>query len=64
MKINRLATELNTECPDICPKPGCNGKRFLPHEDGWQCFNCMKIIYKAGCEIREDIIPKRYKHNN
>jgi len=31
--------------PSICPKPYCGGTSFTPHEDGWQCINCMKIIY-------------------
>lgn len=37
---------LHTRPPAICPKPGCEGKLFIPHEDGWQCFNCMKILYQ------------------
>jgi len=31
--------------PSICPKPCCGSTSFVPHEDGWQCLNCMKIIY-------------------
>ncbi len=32
--------------PAVCPRPKCEGTYFIPHEDGWQCWNCMKIIYK------------------
>ena len=32
--------------PAICPRPGCGGRFFIAHEDGWQCWNCMKIIYR------------------
>ncbi|GEM_PF-4826963 len=31
--------------PLICPKPYCGSTSFASHEDGWQCLNCMKIIY-------------------
>lgn len=31
--------------PVVCPKPGCGCTKFLRHEDGWQCWNCFKIIY-------------------
>jgi hypothetical protein len=37
---------LHTKPPEVCPKPGCRGTLFIPHEDGWQCFNCMKIMYQ------------------
>ena len=39
---------LQTEPPLLCPKPNCGGTLFIPHEDGWQCFNCMKITYMAN----------------
>ena len=26
-----------------CPK--CNQNKFIDHEDGLQCLNCLKIIY-------------------
>jgi hypothetical protein len=32
--------------PSVCPKPQCGGTYFIPHEDGLQCWDCMKIIYK------------------
>lgn len=32
--------------PSVCTKPNCKGSRFIFHEDGWQCLNCMKIIYR------------------
>ena len=41
-----LETELSTLPPPVCTKPGCGGRFFIPHEDGWQCWNCMKIIYR------------------
>ncbi|MFC2024024.1 hypothetical protein ACFLTJ_00365 [Chloroflexota bacterium] len=31
--------------PIACPKCKYTGKYIIAHEDGWQCFNCMKIIY-------------------
>ena len=47
---NRLGNKINkksyfSEPPPVCPKPNCKGTSFVPHEDGWQCINCMKIIY-------------------
>jgi len=32
--------------PQVCPKPYCYGATFIRHEDGWQCLNCMKVIYR------------------
>ena len=32
--------------PAVCPRLKCGGTYFILHEDGWQCWNCMKIIYK------------------
>jgi len=32
--------------PSVCPKPNCRCSCFMSHEDGWQCWNCMKIIYR------------------
>jgi hypothetical protein len=32
--------------PIVCPKCKYTGKYILAHEDGWQCLNCMKIIYR------------------
>ncbi len=34
------------QSPYICTKPNCEGIRFILHEDGWQCLNCMKIMYR------------------
>ena len=31
--------------PEVCTKPDCECTKFLRHEDGWQCWNCFKIIY-------------------
>lgn len=42
--------------PSSCSKPNCNGNHFIRHEDGWQCLNCMKIIYRHP--------PLPYIHNN
>jgi len=41
-----LATRFTSKPPEICTKPYCHGTYFVKHEDGWQCLNCMKIIYK------------------
>lgn len=32
--------------PIVCPKCKYTSRYILAHEDGWQCFNCMKIIYR------------------
>ena len=40
--------------PSVCPKCNYQGKYMMPHEDGWQCWNCMKIIYK-NLPLIEDI---------
>jgi len=32
--------------PSVCPKPHCGSNYFISHEDGWQCWNCMQIIYR------------------
>ena len=41
-----IETRHRNESPDKCPKPYCQSTRFVRHEDGWQCLNCMKVIYK------------------
>jgi ribosomal protein S27AE len=41
-----LEPEVLTVPPPVCTKPGCGGRFFIPHEDGWQCWNCMKVIYR------------------
>ena len=38
-------TVIYSQPPKVCPKPECGGTSFIQHEDGWQCLNCMKIIY-------------------
>ena len=48
MRRNLLKPKLSNQAPSVCTKPGCEGTVFFLHEDGWQCFNCMKIIYKAN----------------
>ncbi|MBN1862699.1 MAG: hypothetical protein JW790_03550 [Dehalococcoidales bacterium] len=45
-KLASPEPEPATAPPSVCTKPGCGGTVFIPHEDGWQCFNCMKIIYR------------------
>jgi hypothetical protein len=62
MQEKLLEPNLYKDAPNVCPKPGCGGTVFIPHEDGWQCFNCMKIIYKAN-ELKK-IYVKRYGRNN
>jgi len=57
--MSDIITAPKTRCsrlPSKCPKPYCNSAIFIPHEDGWQCLNCMKIIY------REESLP--YVANN
>jgi hypothetical protein len=62
---NRLSEpKFYSQAPDMCTKPGCGGTVFLPHEDGWQCFNCMKIIYKTNERLKTKISVKRYARNN
>ena len=50
-----LLTRLLSRPPQVCPKPYCEGTSFLRHEEGWQCMNCMKIIYReqAVVSLRE-----------
>ena len=60
MKVRFLEPHHVSECPAVCPKPNCGGTVFLPHEEGWQCFNCMKIIYKAKEEPEKAPVIKRY----
>jgi len=33
--------------PEECTKPNCGGRVFIRHEDGWQCLNCMKVIFSS-----------------
>lgn len=56
-----LEPELYEEPPEVCPKANCEGKFFIPHEDGWQCFNCMKIIYRARRFVADSALFKRYQ---
>ena len=58
-----LEPDLYSQAPDVCIKPGCGGKVIMPHEDGWQCFSCMKIIYKAYDKVDNKVFIKRYAHD-
>ena len=53
--------DLFTHPPRVCPKPGCGGTVFIPHEEGWQCFNCMKILYKASQNVTDLSVVGRYR---
>ena len=64
MEGNFLEPKLYNQAPSVCTKPGCGSKEFIPHEDGWQCFNCMKIIYKANERVKTEIYAKRYGRDN
>ncbi|MEJ2046830.1 MAG: hypothetical protein P8X92_01810 [Dehalococcoidia bacterium] len=59
-----LETEFKSKPPEICTKPYCHGTSFVKHEDGWQCLNCMKIIYRykpvVDSEQREVCGSHRY----
>ena len=59
-----LATRFTSKPPEICTKPYCHGTYFVKHEDGWQCLNRMKIIYKyrpvVDSEQREASGSHRY----
>jgi len=59
-----LEPELYTQAPAACIKPGCGGTVIVPHEDGWQCFSCMKIIYKAYDNVESKIFANRYARDN
>ena len=59
-----LEPKLYSQAPSVCTKPGCGGTLFIPHEDGWQCFSCMKIIYKAYGRVESKVLAKRYAHGN
>ena len=60
-----LEPKLYESPPAVCTKPGCGGTIFLPHEDGWQCFNCMKIIYKykASPKVDDPNVFKRLRRH-
>jgi ribosomal protein S27AE len=51
MKTLLSELEYATDPPRVCPKPDCGGTFFIPHEDGWQCWNCMKIIYRNQASL-------------
>ena len=55
--------KLYTQEPFVCTKPGCGGALFIKHEDGWQCLNCMKIMYKANDRMANKVFVKRYVHD-
>ena len=55
--------KLYGQAPSVCTKPGCGGKVIVTHEDGWQCFRCMKIIYKAYERVGSKVFVKRYAHD-
>jgi ribosomal protein S27AE len=57
-----LEPKLYERPPSVCPKTDCGGTYFIPHEDGWQCFNCMKIIYKGNKSVTDPSLLIRYKH--
>ena len=62
MTERMLEPRLYEKPPEVCPKEDCDGSFFLPHEDGWQCFNCMKIIYKATNASVNKPVVKKYQH--
>jgi len=64
MQERLLEPKLYKHAPPVCIKPGCQGTVFIPHEDGWQCLNCMKIIYKTNDKATKKIFIKRYARNN
>ena len=55
--------KLYSQAPSVCTKPGCEGTVLIPHEDGWQCFSCMKIMYKANDRMANKVFVKRYVHD-
>ncbi len=64
MSEKLLEPKLYSQAPSVCTKPGCQGKIIVPHEDGWQCFSCMKIIYKAYEGAESKIFAKRHGRDN
>ena len=58
-----LEPKLYSQAPSVCTKPGCEGTVIIPHEDGWQCLGCMKIIYKAFERVESKIFVKRYAND-
>jgi hypothetical protein len=54
-----LEPKLYGKPPLVCPKANCESTVFIPHEDGWQCFNCMKIIYKANQSVTNPPLLRR-----
>ncbi|MFO8143498.1 MAG: hypothetical protein R6T78_02345 [Dehalococcoidales bacterium] len=39
--------------PEVCTKPNCRSGVFIRHEDGWQCLNCMKVIYSSQIVVAD-----------
>ncbi len=64
MEGELVEPKLYNQAPAVCTKPGCGGTFFLQHEDGWQCFNCMKIIYKANEIETKKLFIRRYGRDN
>jgi len=60
MNTKMLEPDLYKKPPSVCPRPGCGGTVYIPHEEGWQCLNCMKIIYRANHNSWDKFIYKRY----
>jgi ribosomal protein S27AE len=59
-----LEPELYEKPPLVCPKADCGGTFFIPHDDGWQCFNCMKIIYRTKTSVTNPSLLRRYQREN
>jgi ribosomal protein S27AE len=53
-----LLTRSLSHPPQVCPKPYCGGTSFLRHEEGWQCLNCMKIIYREQAVVSPAELPE------
>lgn len=61
-ELQKPAIRYLTRPPEVCPKPNCGNTVFVRDTDGWQCLNCMKIIYRKQLVIEPDDIVREGSH--
>jgi len=63
MREKHVEANLYKNAPSYCTKPGCRGSVFIHHDDGWQCFNCMKIVYRDNQKANNNKASLRCDHS-
>lgn len=48
----------------VYTKPKNDGEIFIWHEDGWQYFNCTKIVYKENTSVEKNIVIEDFGRKN